>query len=207
MQLGLPFNMPAHSLQRAQYVNGLAELPASTRKPLFNATARLVADYYNRPTTKEVPWFPYNFHAGNYFNEETGYSPLDETTAELLEEHCTPLPTWVFSGNVTTTEIVLIFCLVALILIYFNGEMPTVIVNICIVIASKVHLLLTSPRFPAEAFGLDALRAWVKRQIKVFEGAGVSLQQLRIKNPGQGQAWTAANVWAHVQVSKESRPC
>lgn len=29
---GLPYNMPAHSLQRSQYVNGLAELTPEIRR-------------------------------------------------------------------------------------------------------------------------------------------------------------------------------
>merc|ERR1719266_821199 len=96
MKLGLPYNMPSHSLQRSQYANQLAELPTSIRQPLFDATAQIVRDHYqtNSPT---VPWFPYNFHAGNYFNLETNYSAQDETTGELLKSGCTPLPNWVYS--------------------------------------------------------------------------------------------------------------
>jgi biotin carboxyl carrier protein len=50
---------------------------------------------------ERVPWMPYNFHAGNYYNEETGYSPQDETTAELLKAKCLPVPVWVFSPSFT----------------------------------------------------------------------------------------------------------
>jgi hypothetical protein len=39
------------SPQRAQYVNGLVELPSSVRRPLFRATASLVRDHYNRKQT------------------------------------------------------------------------------------------------------------------------------------------------------------
>lgn len=74
--LGLPYNMPAHSLQRSQYVNGLSELTPDIRVPLFEATAALVEGHYRKDALKQdVPWFPYNFHAGNYVNPETGYSP------------------------------------------------------------------------------------------------------------------------------------
>jgi len=38
--LGLPCNMPAHSLQRAQYVNGLRELTPEVRKAVFETTAK-----------------------------------------------------------------------------------------------------------------------------------------------------------------------
>jgi len=99
MVLGLPFNMPAHSLQRSQYVNGLAELTPEIRKALFESTAELVSNHY-RPrgsTGSWVPWQPYNFHAGNYFDAERNYSPQDKTTAELLEAKCLPMPNWVFS--------------------------------------------------------------------------------------------------------------
>jgi len=100
MKLGLPFNMPGHSLQRSQYVNGLAELSAEVRQPLFNATAEVVASHYRGGSGlgKEwVPWQPYNFHAGNFFDASTNYSPQDETTAELLKAKCLPMPNWVFS--------------------------------------------------------------------------------------------------------------
>merc|ERR1719343_840706 len=100
MTLGLPYNMPAHSLQRSQYVNGLAELTPEVRQALFDSTAELVAARY-RPGVgvggKTVPWHPYNFHAGNYIDESRGYSPQDETTTELLKARCVPMPNWVFS--------------------------------------------------------------------------------------------------------------
>merc|ERR1712130_626470 len=99
MSLGLPYNMPAHSLQRSQYVNGLAELTPAVRKPLFGATAELVSGHY-RPsgwTGDWVPWHPYNFHAGNFYDPAKNYSPQDDTTAELLAAKCLPMPNWVFS--------------------------------------------------------------------------------------------------------------
>merc|ERR1719253_1260485 len=68
MRLGLPYNMPAHSLQRSQYVNGLTELTPDIRTPLFTATADVVSGHY-RPaggSSEVVPWQPYNFHAGNF---------------------------------------------------------------------------------------------------------------------------------------------
>jgi biotin carboxyl carrier protein/biotin carboxylase len=100
MCLGLPYNMPAHSLQRSQYVNGLTELPSTTRQALFDATADVVASHY-RPEKGVgglwVPWAPYNFHAGNFYDPATKYSAQDETTAELLKAKCLPMPSWVFS--------------------------------------------------------------------------------------------------------------
>eukprot|EP00658_Telonema_sp_P-2_P078776 TRINITY_DN7460_c0_g1_i9.p1 TRINITY_DN7460_c0_g1~~TRINITY_DN7460_c0_g1_i9.p1 ORF type:complete len:889 (-),score=213.62 TRINITY_DN7460_c0_g1_i9:172-2838(-) len=146
--LGLPYNMPSHSLQRSQYVNGLTELTSEIRTPLFEATAALVESHYRTTALKEdVPWFPYNFHAGNYVNPETGYSPQDETTGELLQAGCTPLPNWVFSP----------------------------------------------------AFSLEALRGWTGRQIDLFERHGRDLQQVRIKNPGQGRDWTVDSIWEHIE--------
>merc|ERR1719343_1273524 len=150
MTLGLPYNMPAHSLQRSQYVNGLAELPTSIRQPLFDATAEIVAGHY-RPGVgvggKLVPWQPYNFHAGNFIDEAKGYSPQDETTSELLTAKCVPMPNWVFS-----------------------------------------------PKFP-----LEALKKWTARQIEMFKANGMTLHQIRMKNPGQGVDWTADAIWTHVK--------
>jgi len=100
MCLGLLYNMPAHSLQRSQYVNGLAELTPEIRKALFDSTAKLVSDHYRRglgECKEAVPWHPYNFHAGNFFDEKTKYSPQDDTTGELLAARTVPMPNWVFS--------------------------------------------------------------------------------------------------------------
>merc|ERR1719456_1675014 len=146
--LGLPFNMPAHSLQRAQYVNGLAELTPDIRSGLFNATAQMVTSFY-RPgeSSQLVPWHPYNFHAGNYVDEATGYSPQDSTTSELLQAGCVPIPCWVFSAK----------------------------------------------------FPLPALKKWTARQIDLFASQGRTLQQVRIKNPGQGIDWTPEAVWSNVK--------
>lgn len=89
--------MPAHSLQRSQYVNGLAELPAQVREPLFGATAELVRAKYRTKAVGpgSVPWHPYNFHAGNFYDAETGYSPqvrLSGQTAALPPSLPRPLP-------------------------------------------------------------------------------------------------------------------
>ena len=46
LKLGLPFNIPALSLQRSQYVNGLSEMPAQNRQTLFDATAAVVVEHY-----------------------------------------------------------------------------------------------------------------------------------------------------------------
>merc|ERR1719460_598619 len=48
LTLGLASNMPSHSLQRAQYVNGLTELTPEIRKALFVATADVVSTHYDR---------------------------------------------------------------------------------------------------------------------------------------------------------------
>jgi len=100
MVLGLPYNMPAHSLQRSQYVNGLMELPTEVRQALFDSTATVVAEHY-RPGVGVggmwVPWQPYNFHAGNFYDPATKYSPQDDTTSELLKSKIIPMPNWVFS--------------------------------------------------------------------------------------------------------------
>merc|ERR1719387_136814 len=108
LKLGLPYNMPAHSLQRSQYVNGLTELTPEVRKGLFAATSQIVTKHYRRFTQSSellVPWLPYNFHAGNYHDEATGYSPQDQTTAELLDASCVPMPCWVFSPKFPLEEL------------------------------------------------------------------------------------------------------
>merc|ERR1719326_2781289 len=102
---GLPYNMPSHSLQRSQYVNGLTELTPPIRKALFASTAELVTGHYNPGGSPDVvPWAPYNFHAGN-FCDAKGYSPQDETTAELLAAKCIPMPCWVFSAKFPIEEL------------------------------------------------------------------------------------------------------
>lgn len=118
LKLGLPKNMAAHSLQRSQYVNGLSVIPSPTRVKLFEATSSIVGAHYGRTNpedfkwsfneTNPVAWFPYNFHAGNYFTTTgTGeeYSPQNETTAEMLKAGIVPLPTWVFSPRFTLKQL------------------------------------------------------------------------------------------------------
>eukprot|EP00406_Dinophysis_acuminata_P045001 CAMPEP_0179302186 /NCGR_PEP_ID=MMETSP0797-20121207/47933_1 /TAXON_ID=47934 /ORGANISM="Dinophysis acuminata, Strain DAEP01" /LENGTH=579 /DNA_ID=CAMNT_0021011705 /DNA_START=16 /DNA_END=1755 /DNA_ORIENTATION=- len=142
--------MPAHSLQRSQYVNGLTELPAEIRQPLFDATAEIVSSFYRPGQSvgdKWVPWQPYNFHAGNFYDEASKYSPHDETVGEMLKSRIIPMPNWVFSAK----------------------------------------------------FPIEALKKWTGRQIDAFAAAGLTLQQVRIKNPGQGLDWTADAIWAHVK--------
>mmetsp|Transcript_53138 Transcript_53138/g.124477 ORF Transcript_53138/g.124477 Transcript_53138/m.124477 type:complete len:1295 (-) Transcript_53138:103-3987(-) len=151
--LGLPYNMPAHSLQRSQYVNGLAELTPEIRLELFKSTADLVNGHY-RPLgagKERVPWHPYNFHAGNYYDAAKDYSPQDLSTGELLTAGCVPMPCWVFSAK----------------------------------------------------FPLEALEAWTGRQIDLFAKHGMQLQQLRIKNPGQGKDWTSENLVTHLKAVKK----
>lgn len=146
LKLGLPYNMPAHSLQRSQYVNGLTELTPEIRAALFDATAEVVSGHY-RPggSSERVPWQPYNFHAGNFYDAAKDYSPQDITTNELLTAKCVPMPNWVFSPH----------------------------------------------------FSLDHLKHWTGRQIDMFQKHGLPLQQVRIKNPGQGKDWTPDSIWTH----------
>eukprot|EP00392_Amoebophrya_sp_AT5.2_P018870 g19519.t1 len=165
LKLGLPYNMPAFSLQRSQYVNGLTDnadtnpyLPPKVYRSISGTLLKdmtivhsdlqcdfpMVADE-DRP----VPFFPYNFHAGNYWDREKPElkSPQDATICEMLDSGLTPVPTWVFS-----------------------------------------------PRFP-----LELLAEWTKRQLSNFDQRGRKCHQIRIKNPGQGVEWTAAEVWKHCQ--------
>jgi hypothetical protein len=132
--LGLPYNMAPHSLQRSQYVNGLSELSSNQRQKLFGATAELVRGHYCGETNHNngnaagvadysgfqggnsnkganniseglVPWFPYNFHAGNFYDADSNYSPQDLSTGELIRAGITPLPTWVFSPHFSLSQL------------------------------------------------------------------------------------------------------
>jgi len=150
LTLGLPYNMAAHSLQRSQYANGLTWLTPEIRKELFKATADVVQQHYRAGAPQSflqqrVPWNPYNFHAGNFFNPKTNYSPQDDSTRELLKESCVPMPNWVFSPK----------------------------------------------------FSLEDLKKWTARQVDLFASEGMQLQQVRIKNPGQGIDWTPGTIWEH----------
>jgi len=153
LTLGLPYNMPGHSLQRSQYVNGLAELTPEIRTELFKSTAELVNAHY-RPMgagSERVPWQPYNFHAGNFYDASKDYSPQDISTGELLAAGCVPMPNWVFSSK----------------------------------------------------FPLEALEAWTGRQIDLFAKHGIPLQQVRMKNPGQGKDWTPEALCTHIRTIKK----
>jgi len=46
-------------------------------------------------------------------------------------------------------------------------------------------------------FPLEALEKWTARQIDMFASHGLTLHQLRIKNPGQGNDWTPDAIWTH----------
>ncbi|CAE8627913.1 unnamed protein product [Polarella glacialis] len=179
LRLGLPYNMPAHSLQRSQYVNGLAELTPEIRRPLFQATADLVAGHY-RPggdaAASWVPWHPYNFHAGNFYDAATGYSPQDATTAELLDARCLPLPQ-----------------------LRFRTLRPVRVVARTGILSQRFPRLPMPNWVFSAKFPLEALEKWTGRQIDLFAKHEVTLHQIRIKNPGQGKDWTAEAVWSHVQ--------
>ncbi|CAD7974594.1 unnamed protein product [Amoebophrya sp. A120] len=57
-------------------------------------------DFPNVPSEYlPVAFFPYNFHAGNYWDRANPLekSPQDATICEMLDAGLTPLPTWVFS--------------------------------------------------------------------------------------------------------------
>ena len=48
-------------------------------------------------------------------------------------------------------------------------------------------------------FPIEALKKWTARQIELFAKAGRSLHCIRIKNPGQGNDWTAHAIWTHAK--------
>jgi len=170
LKLGLPYNMPGHSLQRSQYVNGLAELPPSIRKPLFEATASIVSGHYRPAGTAAgswVPWQPYNFHAGNFVDEAKGYSPQDLSTSELLAAKCVPMPNWVFSAK---------FPLEAL--EKWTGRQ----IDIFAAAGLQLHQLRIKNPGQGKDWTADAIWAHVKVMKSVFEKRGLSPPIVYIHN-------------------------
>lgn len=53
---------------------------------------------------------------------------------------------------------------------------------------------------PDRGFTLDHAQQWIDRQLAVFGEAGIPLNEVRIKNPGQGPGWTADRVMTYLEV-------
>jgi biotin carboxyl carrier protein len=159
LQLGLPYNMPAHSLQRSQYVNGLAELTEEIQKPLFESTAALVSQVYRSGESSEfIPWHPYNFHAGNFYDPATKYSPQDISTGNLLGAKTCPMPNWVFSPH---------FPLSAL-----EGWTHRQI-DLFEAHGRKLHCLRIKNPGQGKDWTVDAIWTHAKTMIDVFKGRGM----------------------------------
>jgi hypothetical protein len=175
LQLGLPCNMPAHSLQRSQYVNGLAELTPEVQKPLFESTAALVSQVYRSGESAElVPWHPYNFHAGNFYDPATKYSPQDVSTGNLLDAKTCPMPNWVFSPHFPLSE-----------LENWTGRQ----IDLFQARGRNLHCLRIKNPGQGKDWTVDAIWAHVSTILKVFKDRGLEAPVVYLHNHdfnGQG---------------------
>ncbi|CAD7950773.1 unnamed protein product [Amoebophrya sp. A25] len=237
LKQGLPFNIPAFSLQRSQYVNGLSEMPPQNRQALFQATATMVFEHYRGPideeelysgavldSAKSGPQSGENFTIVNSktrpgrsasqrfmpnpmqrgpdgtlsfsLTRQRSYEEAPSSLARdkiLLEGRFPPVPIEqrpvpFFPYNFHAGN-------------YWDSKFPQELSPQDQTTVEMLHAGLTpiptwvfSPKFP-----LERLAEWTKRQIQNFDAVKRKLHQIRIKNPGQGEEWTAATVWKHVE--------
>ncbi len=52
-------------------------------------------------------------------------------------------------------------------------------------------------------FTIEHAKLWMQRQINLFNSLGLSLPEIRLKNPGQGPGWTPENILAHLDAFAE----
>lgn len=139
---GCTSNLPSHSLTRSKWLNGLTIKSAEEQAFVFRTIANEVLNLYGLSfeSNSFIPWFPYNFHAGNHPEQ-------DITTREMLKANLGVIPNWAWD-----------------------------------------------PRYSEEHF-----KSWIKRQLALFKDEGKPLNQIRIKNPGQGPNWTSRVIVKMVQ--------
>jgi len=96
LEAGLPANMPAHSLTRSKWLNGLKAKPREYQAFYFNVIAAEVCRHYGVSTDMKpfIPWMPYNFHAGNHPRQ-------DITTREMLRAGLAVIPSWAWDPRYT----------------------------------------------------------------------------------------------------------
>ena len=98
LQESLLANLATHSLTRSQWMNGLEVLTADEIRYILSVTANLVRKRFHLPAScKKVPYFPYNFHAGNVEEQ-------DEVTALMLEAGMTPIPSFCWDPRFTIAD-------------------------------------------------------------------------------------------------------
>lgn len=88
-------NMATHSLTRSHWMNALELLSPDEIRYVLRVTANIVRSTLNVPAnSKLVPYFPYNFHAGNT-------SEMDTVTDLMLEAGMSPIPSFCWDPRFT----------------------------------------------------------------------------------------------------------
>jgi|GEM_PF-1307056 len=92
-------NLPSHSLTRSAWLNGLNLKTPEQQDFYFKTIASNVAKHYGVLTglSDFLPWFPYNFHAGNHPEQ-------DVTTKLMLDSNLGAMPTWSWDPRFTKEQ-------------------------------------------------------------------------------------------------------
>ena len=89
-------NLQTFSLTRSHWMNALEKLSNEEVKFILKATGVLVRSRFDmKSDAKVLPYFPYNFHAGNVPEQ-------DEVTGLMLDEGFTPVPNFVWDPRFTS---------------------------------------------------------------------------------------------------------
>jgi pyruvate carboxylase len=142
---GLGQNVPSRCLTRSQWLNSLNPKSPKELRFVLSQYAKMIREELKLGENDLIPWFPNNFHAGNWDKSQ------NVTTGIMLEVGMTPVPTWAWD-----------------------------------------------PRYS----GQDT-REWVRSQIELFKKHNRPLHELRIKNPGQQDAWTKEAIWKVTSIMRE----
>eukprot|EP00742_Colponemidia_sp_Colp-10_P013004 GILJ01014657.1.p1 GENE.GILJ01014657.1~~GILJ01014657.1.p1 ORF type:complete len:1053 (+),score=209.42 GILJ01014657.1:164-3160(+) len=105
LEQGLLCNMPTWSLTRSHWMNALEKLNIEEVKFIIKVTRDRVLKRYTLDGTalgpngqsSIVPYFPYNFHAGNVPEQ-------DEVTGAMLDSGMIPLPNFVWDPRFTLAD-------------------------------------------------------------------------------------------------------
>ncbi len=142
---GITNNMPSMCLTRSQWLNSLNPKTPKELDFILKDMAKIIREELGLPEDTLIPWFPNNFHAGNWDNGK------NITTDLMLKNGMTPVPNWAWD-----------------------------------------------PRYK------DAdIRGWAQSQIALFKSHGRSLEEIRIKNPGQQTSWTVDEIWKISSILRE----
>eukprot|EP00388_Colpodella_angusta_P018444 GDKJ01045951.1.p1 GENE.GDKJ01045951.1~~GDKJ01045951.1.p1 ORF type:complete len:691 (+),score=53.34 GDKJ01045951.1:294-2075(+) len=97
---GILCNMPTFSLTRSHWMNALEKLNAEEVKFILKVTRDTVLQRFRLPNNNNgsiVPYFPYNFHAGNVPEQ-------DEVTELMLQCGMIPMPNFVWDPRFTLDD-------------------------------------------------------------------------------------------------------